>query len=218
MSRAYELLVHTQVRPMDIPGVLELVSTNGLVKSLYANARAGWYYDENDKGGTVHIKVMKEGVYTLRMPEEVVARAASPAYPVPTETEEAEAAEAVKVNILDIMKPENKTKYGEGLDTVVKAGEILNFGPMDGTYTRIYGHVATHAGNRPEARFTFRIFADGKEIFSRANMKGSDVPQLIAVDIPTDTHWIKFEFTPDDETEASKSAKGVWQQVELISE
>ena len=216
--RTYELLVHTQVKPMDIPGVLELKSTNGLERALYANARAGWYYEPEEKGGTVHVKVMKEGTYTLRMTEEVVARVASPAYPVPTEAEEAEAAEAVKVNVLDLMKPENKLKYGEGADTVVKAGEVLNFGPLDGTYARIYGHVATHRDNLPEARFTFRISADGKEIFARANMKGSDVPQLIAVDIPGDTHWLKFEFVADDDTEASKAAKGVWQQTEFVTE
>lgn len=39
-----------------------------------------------------------------------------------------------------------------------------------------------------------------------------------AVDIPGDTHWIKFTFTPDDESEASKSAKGVWKQTEMIAE
>lgn len=109
------------------------------------------------------------------------------------------------------------TLRGEGANAVVQASEELNF-MMYGTYTKITGHVASHADNQAAARFTFRILAGGKEIFSRANMKGSDVPQLIAVDIPGDTHWIKFTFTPDDESEASKSAKGVWKQTEMIAE
>lgn len=216
-NRAYEFLVHTQVEPMDIPGVVQLVSTNS-VEMLYANSRQGWYYDENEKGGTLHVKVMRAGSYKIRMAEAKVQRAESPAYPVPSEAEEEAAQEEVKVNLLDLMKPENKLKHRDGDDTVVNAGDVLNIGPMDGTYARIVGHVATHPDNRPEARFTFRIFAGDKEIFSRANMKGSDVPQLIAVDIPADTHWVKFSFTADDESEASTSAKGLWKQTEFVAE
>lgn len=216
-NRTYELLVHTQVKPMDIPGVIELTGTNS-VETLYKNAKQGWYYDPDDKGGTVHVKVMREGTYRIRMAEEIVDRAVSPEYPTPTEAEEEAANESVKVNILDLMKPENKAKYGDKTDTVVNTGDILTFGPMDGTWAKILGHVATHPDNKPEARFTFKILADDKEIFARANMKGSDVPQLIAVDIPGDTHWVKFVFTADDETEDSKSAKGVWKNTEFATE
>jgi hypothetical protein len=54
-----------------------------------------------------------------------------------------------------------------------------------------------------------KLIINNKQIFERANMKGGDVPQLIAVDIPADHHWIKFDFTADDESDASKCAKGV---------
>lgn len=45
-----------------------------------------------------------------------------------------------------------------------------------------------------------------------------EVPQLIAVDIPADHHWIKFDFNADDDSAASKSAKGVWKNVEFVAE
>lgn len=60
--------------------------------------------------------------------------------------------------------------------------------------------------------------AGGKTLFEGANMKGSDVPQLIAVDIPSECNWVAFEFKADDESDASLAAKGIWKNVEFSAE
>ena len=116
------------------------------------------------------------------------------------------------------MDIQGRKEFCSGKDMIAPAGQRLVIGPMDGTYRRITGHVASHPDNKGEARFTFRIYANKRQIFERANMKGGDVPQLIAVDIPADHHWIKFDFTADDESDASKSAKGVWKNVEFVAD
>ena len=89
---------------------------------------------------------------------------------------------------------------------------------LDGTFNRIVGQVASHPGNDPEARYTFTIKSGGKTIFERANMKGDAPPQLIAVDVPGSCDWVVFDFKADDDTAASKSAKGIWKNVEFKAE
>lgn len=239
-NRAYEFLLHTQVAPssiyvmasdgvptrplVDLNEVLPLVSTNSMAK-LYANVNQGWYYDGDEKGGTVHVKLAKRPtsgtvVLDVRMPAPVVARAESPAYPEPSAEEEEAAAAALvcKAVKMPIVNNTNVNKFADGDNMVVKVGDRIIVDHLDGTYVRILGHVATHPDNEPDARFTFSIKAGSKTIFERANMKGGDVPQLIAVDIPSGCGWVTFEFKADDDSAASKAAKGIWKNIEFSAE
>ncbi len=239
-TRVYEYLIHTQAKPasvyvmeteglptrplVDRAEVLPLVS-EGAIEKLYANVNEGWYYDADEKGGTLHVKLAKRPTSAtvaleVRMAEAVQARAESPAYPVPSAEEEEEAAAALVCKAVDmpLVHNTNVNKFADGDNLVVKVGERVIIDQLDGTYRRILGHVATHPDNKPEARFTFTIKAGNKTLFERANMKGSDVPQLIAVDVPGECDWVVFDFKADDESEASKSAKGVWKNVEFSAE
>ena len=239
-TRVYEYLIHTQAKPasvfvketdgvpsrplVDRHEVLPLASTNG-VEKLYANVRQGWYYDAAEKGGTLHVKLAKRTtsktvVLEVRMDKAVVARDESPAYPVPSAEEDEAASEALvcKAVRMPIVNNTNVNKFADGDDMVVGVGKRIIVDRLDGTYRRILGHVATHPDNRPEARFTFTSKAGNTTLFERANMKGSDVPQLIAVDIPCGCDWVVFDFKADDESEASKAAKGVWKNVEFSAE
>ena len=231
VRRVFEFAVHLQSaeKPfsvvMDGREIAELSSTNDVAK-LFANVRQGWYYDKGEKFGTLRVKIAPRAYgaadrpfsFEIRMTEcggRRVARVATPAYPKPTAAEEAEAAVGVRKSAVDI---QGRKEFCSGKDMIAPAGQRLVIGPMDGTYRRITGHVASHPDNKGEARFTFRIYANKRQIFERANMKGGDVPQLIAVDIPADHRWIKFDFTADDESDASKSAKGVWKNVEFVAD
>lgn len=239
-TRIYEYVIHTQAKPeavlvketegfpsrplVDCREVLPLTSTN-CVARLYANVNQGWYYDAAEKGGTLHVKLAKRPtdktvVLEVRMPEAVVARAESPAYPVPSAEEEeaASAALTCKAVKMPIVNNTNVNKFADGDNMVVKVSDRIIIDRLDGTYHRILGHVATHPDNKPEARFTFTIKAGRKTLFERANMKGSDVPQLIAIDVPSSCDWVVFEFKADDDSEASKTAKGIWKNVEFSVE
>ena len=55
---------------------------------------------------------------------------------------------------------------------------------------------------------TFRIFADQKQIFSRVGMKANDVKQLIDVDIPQGTKFLRFTLTNEDGGTLANT--GVW--------
>ncbi len=239
-ERVYEYVIHTQAKPTDVfvkeqegfpsrplvdaTEVLALQSA-GDVKKLYRNVNQGWYYDADEKGGTLHVKLARRPtnrtvVLEVRMADAVVARAASPAYPVPSaaDDEAAVAALTCKAVKMPIVNNTNVDRFADGDDMVVKVGERIIIDRLDGTYRRILGHVATHPENKPEARFTFTIRASGKVIFERANMKGSDVPQLIAVDVPSECDWVDFLFKADDDSDASKAAKGVWKNIEFSAE
>ena len=230
-QRKLEFMIHLQSEKepsaVVIGGreIVKVTSTNDVAK-LFQNCAQGWYYDKDEKFGTLHVKLLprpfgmsdETGVnFTIRMGEhgEKFARVKTPDYPQPTEEDDAAAEESAKMLALDMLKNRSSV-VGENM--VVTNAQRITVGPMDGTYRRITGHVATHEDNEASARFTFTIYANDEKIFERANMKGSDVPQLIAVDIPADKHWIKFDFKADDETEASKSAKGVWKKVEFVAE
>ncbi len=236
-KRVFEFALHLQTEKpphsllADGREIAALATTND-VKTLFRNVTQGWYYDPDEKFGTLHVKLAPRPSWyedpgctlEVRMTRDGagLARVATPAYPTPT-AEEDEAAAAAAVCKAVSMPPLNNTnvaKYADGDDMVVGAGDkAIIIDRLDGTYRRVTGHVATHPGNDPKARFTFTIYAkNSKKIFERANMKGSDVPQLIAVDIPADTGWLRFTFTADDETAESKAAKGVWKNVELRTE
>lgn len=217
-SRVFEFEVHTQTKPAQV------LVDGRLAMEAWKNAKQGWTYDEDDRYGTLKIRLLPTGDDEARRVEirfagEKLALAETPDYPVPAAGEEEAEAEEVKVLAVDLLK--NKSIV-EGTDMVVTNGlDILQ--KPDGIYRRIRGHVATMKGNDPKARFTFRIFAGNhvtgtKEIFARAGMKGNDVPQLIEVNIPADSQFVRYEFRADDESAESKGAKGVWKNIEYIAE
>lgn len=85
---------------------------------------------------------------------------------------------------------------------------------LDGTWEKIKGHAAMVSGNANKGTVTFRIFADGKEIFSRVGMKPEDVKQLIDVDIPAGAKQLRF--TLAKENGASDADTGVWADLRLF--
>ena len=239
-ERVYEYLIHTQVKPasvlvksvvgdasrplVDPVEVLELKSAGDVAK-LYANVRQGWYYAADEKGGTLHVKLAPGAVdrtieLTVRPEAAVVARAALGDYPVPSAAEEEAlvAALSCKAVAMPQVNNTNSKKFADGDDMIVKPGDRIIVDRLDGTFNRIVGQVASHPGNDPEARYTFTIKSGGKTIFERANMKGDAPPQLIAVDVPGSCDWVVFDFKADDDTAASKSAKGIWKNVEFKAE
>ncbi|MBP5791766.1 MAG: DUF5110 domain-containing protein, partial [Kiritimatiellae bacterium] len=216
--RVFEFEVHTQAKPAQ-------VLVDGLLAmEAWKNAKQGWTYDANDRYGTLKIRLMPVGTDETRRVEirfagETLALADTPCYPEPSAEEEEAETEALKVLAVDLLTDKS---IADGGDIVVAAGQDVQQKP-DEIYRRIRGHVATHKDNDPKARFTFRIFAGNhvigsKEIFARANMKGNDVPQLIEVNIPADSQWVRYEFRADDESAESKAAKGVWKNIEYIAE
>ncbi len=211
--------------------IAELTADEGAcIKTLFENVRQGWYYDPNEKFGTLYVKLAPRpfGVrdtpfnFVVKMTEngDLVDRVVTPDYPVPSaeEDEAAAAAQTCKAVKMPQVNNTNSAKFADGDNMVVKVGERVIIDRLDGTYRRLTGHVATHPDNNPDARFTFTIKAGNKVIFERANMKGSDVPQLIAVDVPGHSDWLVFDFKADDDSEASKSAKGVWKNLEFVAE
>lgn len=85
---------------------------------------------------------------------------------------------------------------------------------LDGTWDKIKGHAGMESDNANTGNVTFRIFADGKQIFSRDGMKPEDVKQLIDVDIPAGTKQLRFTLTA--EAGASASDTGVWTELRLF--
>ena len=85
---------------------------------------------------------------------------------------------------------------------------------LDGTWDKIKGHAGMESGNANTGTVTFRILADGKEIFSRVGMKPQDVKQLIDVDIPVGAKQLRFTLT--GEVGASASDTGVWTELRLF--
>ncbi len=85
---------------------------------------------------------------------------------------------------------------------------------LDGTWDKIKGHAGMESDNANTGNVTFRILADGKQIFSRDGMKPEDVKQLIDVDIPAGTKQLRFTLTA--EAGASASDTGVWTELRLF--
>ncbi len=238
LTRVFEFAIHLQSvnKPfalvMDGREIAELTADEGAcVKTLFKNVRQGWYYDPNEKFGTLHVKLAPRSFgakdqpfnFVVKMTEHggaLVARVTTPDYPVPSAEEDEAAAAALTCKAVNMPQVNNTNsgKFAEGENMVVNVGNRIIIDRLDGTYRRLTGHVATHPDNKPEARFTFTIKAGNKVLFERANMKGSDVPQLIAIDVPGDKDWLVFDFKADDDSEASKSAKGVWKNVEFVAE
>ncbi|MDO5462673.1 MAG: glycoside hydrolase family 31 protein [bacterium] len=80
---------------------------------------------------------------------------------------------------------------------------------LDGTWEKVLGHAGMETRNGNEGTVTFRIYADGKQIFERLGMKPTDVKQLINVDIPTGAKQLKFVFSKQSD-DCNDDATGVW--------
>ena len=85
---------------------------------------------------------------------------------------------------------------------------------LDGTWEKVKGHAGMATGNANKGNVTFRIFADGKEIFSRVGMKPQDVKQLIDVNIPFGAKQLRFTLTGEDGADAADT--GVWTDLRLF--
>ena len=85
---------------------------------------------------------------------------------------------------------------------------------LDGTWDKVKGHAGMLTGNANAGAVTFRITADGKEIFSRVGMKPQDVRQLIDVDIPAGAKQLRFTLT--GESGAAPTDTGVWTDLRLF--
>lgn len=98
-------------------------------------------------------------------------------------------------------------KYAKGIS--VKAGTEIVYN-LDGSWDQILGFVGREAGGK--GAVSFRILADGKEIFSRLGMSPESVKQLVAVDI-SGAKKIVFQFTAD---EGNTADSGVWTDIKLL--
>ena len=85
---------------------------------------------------------------------------------------------------------------------------------LDGTWDKVKGHAGMLTGNTNAGPVTFRILADGKEIFSRVGMKPEDVRQLIDVDIPAGAKRLRFTLT--GEAGSAPTDTGVWTELRLF--
>lgn len=99
-------------------------------------------------------------------------------------------------------------KYANGI--TVRAGTEIIYN-LDGSWDRILGFVGREVGGK--GTVTFRIFADGKQVFERAGMSPSSVRQLVAVDI-SGAKKIVFSFVADAGGDASDT--GVWADIRLV--
>ena len=123
------------------------------------------------------------------------------AEPLPDETQDI-GSESIEVDGVE---------YGACRKDTVGADWTLD---LDGTWDKIKGHAGMESGNANTGTVTFRILADGKQIFSRDGMKPEDVKQLIDVDIPAGTKQLRFTLTA--EAGASASDTGVWTELRLF--
>lgn len=123
------------------------------------------------------------------------------AEPLPDETKDI-GTETIKVDGVE---------YGACRKDTVGADWTLD---LDGTWDKIKGHAGMESDNANTGNVTFRILADGKQIFSRDGMKPEDVKQLIDVDIPAGTKQLRFTLTA--EAGASASDTGVWTELRLF--
>ena len=85
---------------------------------------------------------------------------------------------------------------------------------LDGTWDKVKGHAGMLTGNTNAGTVTFRITADGKEIFSRVGMKPQDVRQLIDVEIPAGAKQLRFTLTGEEGSAPTDT--GVWTDLRLF--
>lgn len=99
-------------------------------------------------------------------------------------------------------------KYAKGITAGVGSQIVYE---LDGSWDRVLGFVGREAGGK--GTVTFRIFADGKQVFERAGMSPTSVKQLIAVDI-SGAKKLVFQLVGDEGGDASDT--GVWTDVKLL--
>lgn len=97
-SRVYQFEIHSELKPLSIhlgdKVMLELTEPNA-----YPNTVAGWYYDQNDRRGIVHVKLARVSTdkeVNLHLDiDEALQIAASDDYPVPEITPELDRSEFI---------------------------------------------------------------------------------------------------------------------------
>lgn len=99
-------------------------------------------------------------------------------------------------------------KFAKGI--AVRAGTEIVY-ELDGSWNRLLGFVGREAGGKGAA--TFRVFADGRQIFERAGMSPGAVRQLVAVDV-SGVKKLVLRFAADADGDASDT--GVWADIRLV--
>ncbi|MBP3301893.1 MAG: NPCBM/NEW2 domain-containing protein [Opitutales bacterium] len=92
----------------------------------------------------------------------------------------------------------------------VRAGTEIVYN-IDGAWDQVQGFVGREAGGK--GAVTFRIFADGKEVFKRIGHGPNDVKQPVAVDI-AGAKQLVFRVIPDNA--AANADTGVWVELKLV--
>ncbi len=127
----------------------------------------------------------------------------------------------------EAIEPEDvsgKVKFNSGIDyskivvdgVEYKNGITAKIGSeivykLDGSYDKLKGHVGREA--HAEGNVTFRVFADGKQIFERLGQKPNDVKQLLDVNI-SGMKELRLVLVGDDDTPSG--ATGVWANISLV--
>lgn len=211
-ERAYELWIRTGAKPdrivVDGEELLALTAREDDAAVIYGNCPQCWYYDANDKGGTVKAKLAKR---CTKKPVSIVVeipecdKVASLPYPEPPEEVVKRAAETAKQEER-LVAPMNAPNLVQQL-----GGEFSI--DVDGTWERVTGSVVCSNDTSEDALVTFRLTTDtGAVIFERVGQKGKDAPQLVAVNIPKDAKKLIFKFIQD----ATAPAVGVWKDLRLV--
>ncbi len=103
------------------------------------------------------------------------------------------------------------TPWQSGITVQVGTELVYDY---DGSWEKILGHAGMEKAMAGKGHVTFRIFADKKQIFERLNMNGTQVKQLINVDIPAGTKQIRFVLT--GEAGGSPDDTGVWTDLKFF--
>lgn len=215
-TRAYEFWVHTHAKPsqvlVDGREVLALTATGDAAKRLYKNAQECWFYDENDLGGTVKIKLPARCV---KQPVSLVVN--TPAadqpelfvpYPQPPAEllERAKMAAQAETRFIAKMNAQDLYQYINGTYTLT----------LDGVWKRVSGAVVCSNDTDEQARVTFRITTEaGETIFERVGQKGKDAPQIVEVNIPESAKSLTFTLVKDGDG-PNVPTLGVWKNLKLV--
>lgn len=216
LERATEYWVHTAAKPAEVlldgKALLAISATNNTAAAaIYRNSPQCWWFDPDDKGGTVKIKVAKRPIFEsvalrLRIPE--AAKPACAAYPQAPQDVVERAAKAAKIQKRFVAKMNSANLYQQAEQTYTIE--------TDGTWERVEGSVVCSKDSSPDSRVTFRLTTDdGTVIFERAGQKGEDAPQLVAVNIPKSAKTLTFSFTRDAGSPVVP-VLGVWNDLYLV--